>query len=126
MSQIPDHGINDPDLRGDAQADKSCEPPCAEALMAGTLALMTAHAPPCCTQHRQQVAARVASNLVLLSQHPLMSPGFHAVAWKLHAQWVLQTQAGQGGQAEAAGRADDAPKPDHSRALWHTTPEVIQ
>lgn len=128
MSQIPDHGINDPDVHADApvlaRASDACDPPCAEALLAGTLALMTGHAQACCGEHRGLMAAKAASNLLLLSQHPLMSPRFQAVAWKLHAQWTQPIQAAQSPRAAPAEPA--AARPDPSRALWHTTPEVIQ
>lgn len=107
--------------------------PCAEAILAGTLALITGHARCGCTQHRDMMAKKAASNLALLAQHPLMSAGFKTVAAKLHEQWVelihaQRVQAQQVAQqsvADVAGSACMSPA-EQSRALWHTTPEVIQ
>lgn len=142
MSQISDHGINDPDVK----ADEEHVLPCAEALLAGTLALMTGHAQTCCDQHRELMAQKAASNLLMLSQHPLLSPGFRSVAWRLRERWLCQSQS-QADLAHGPGAPapDRAPAPitqatraangdasahatrlDPSCALWHTTSEVIQ
>ena len=120
--------------------------PCAEAVLAGTLALMTGHARCGCAQHRDMMASKAASNLALLAQHPLMSEGFRTVAFKLHIQWVELIQAERVSQytavpsqvapsqtshdamqsaADAAARSRLS-RAEQSRALWHTTPEVIQ
>lgn len=110
--------------------------PCAEAILAGTLALMTGHARCGCAQHRDMMASKAAANLALLAQHPLMSEGFRTVTFKLHAQWVELIQAERVSQnqpahnpiqsaADAAARTHLS-RAEQSRALWHTTPEVIQ
>jgi hypothetical protein len=119
MHQIPDHGINDPDVH----SDEEYVLPSVEALLAGTLALMTGHAQACCDRHRELMARKAASNLLVLSKHPLMSHGFHCAAGNLHGRWLQQSQAdqAQGLQANA-----DAASPDRLRALWHRTSEVIQ
>ncbi len=90
--------------------------PCAEALLASTLALMTGHAQACCADHRELMAEKTVASLQVLSQHPLMSEGFRAVALRLHDRWALEAQG-----ARPADISPTAP-----RALWHTTPEVIQ
>lgn len=90
--------------------------PCAEALMASTLALMTGHAQACCADHRELMAEKTAASLRVLSEHPLMSPGFRAVALRLHDRWAIEARSAQ---AETIS-------PTAPRALWHTTPEVIQ
>lgn len=97
-----------------AHLDDEYGMPCAEALLAGTLALMTGHAQACCADQRELMAARTAASLFTLSQHPRMSPGFREMVQKLHQQW-----------ATASGRADSSFL-QQSRALWHTTHEVIQ
>lgn len=89
--------------------------PCAEALLASTLALMTGYAQACCDGHREVMAGKTAASLLVLSKHPRMSPGFRDLALRLHDRWTV----------EARG-PDDAFSPTAPRALWHTTPEVIQ
>ena len=114
--------------------------PCAEAILAGTLALMTGHARCACAQHRDMMATKAASNLALLAQHPLMSEGFRTVAFKMHMQWVDMIQRDRVNQhlpayshaqapvqaADAAAARTHLSRAEQSRALWHTTPEVIQ
>lgn len=113
MSQQPDQPLS-----AHAQTDDDVSLPCAEALVASTLALMTGHAQACCAERRTEMARQTASNLLSLAQNPLMSAGFRAMAHNLHARWATPALAG------------DVPSPvspsEQSRALWHTTPEVIQ
>jgi hypothetical protein len=67
---------------------------CAEALMAGTVALMTAWAHPCpCTaaealQHRWLIARKLASNLGFLSRHPALSPNLRQVMAHAQRAWA--------------------------------------
>lgn len=98
--------------------------PAAEALIASTLALMTGHAQACCAAQRELMAEKTSASLLMLSRHPLVSPGFRAVAMKLHGQWV----PAQARQPDAAFSppSPHSPYSPQSRALWHTTPEVIQ
>lgn len=98
--------------------------PAVEALVAGTLALMTGHAQACCTAQRELIAEKTSASLLMLSRHPLVSPGFRAVAMKLHGQWV-STRARQADVASAP-YSPTSPYSPQSRALWHITPEVIQ
>ena len=118
--------------------------PCAEAILAGTLALMTGHARCGCAQHRDMMGSKAAYNLAQLAQHPVMSEEFRTVAFKLHTQWVELVQAERIGQHQTAhapthaqvhapvqAAADAAARThlsraEQSRALWHATPEVIQ
>lgn len=130
MNQSPQFHIGSP---GES-VDEEYEMPCAEALLAGTLALMTGHAQSCCADHRNLMACKVTSNLFVLSQHPLLSPGFQAMLFNLHGRWRQQVQS----QAQSASGADSAHHSqalaaentainlDQSRALWHTTPEMSQ
>lgn len=121
MNAFPDHGINDPDVRSIPDQDM----PSAEALLAGTLALMTGISQGCCDRHRQLMTRKIIANLARLSAHPMASSGFRATAANLRVFWVQML-----GQGDAAAGADPAPAPSgHAtahRALWHATPETVQ
>jgi hypothetical protein len=66
----------------------------AEALLAGTLALMTAIAQGCCGEHRAAMQRKVLANLAELEQHPDVSQQFQAVTAQLQQHWAAL--AGQG------------------------------
>ncbi|CAM3366738.1 hypothetical protein [Polaromonas hydrogenivorans] len=126
MNPFPDHGINDPDVRSIADQDM----PSAEALLAGTLALMTGIAQGCCDRHRQMMSHKIIANLAQLADHPMASPGFRATAANLRVFWVRLLR-----QGDAPAGADQATAPsghaeplrsDPHRALWHATPETVQ
>lgn len=115
MNHFPDHdhGVDAYDM------------PCVQALIAGTLALMTGHAQSACAGQRALMAAKTASNLCLLAQHPVVSPDFKSVVLRLRGKWVEQVQAEracgvsvQPGEAFAATEA--------VRALWHRAAEGLQ
>jgi hypothetical protein len=112
----PDHGINDPDV----QRDQAHGLPGAEALLAGSLALMTAFAQSRCDGCRTLIVKKIISNLFMLSQHPVAAPGFKVMAMGLHGNWVQQLQ-----QLQTQGE-ETPPEADQHRALWHATPEVLQ
>ena len=132
MNQFPDHGINDPDI-GSGEQQRL---PTAEALLAGTLALMTGHAQGCCEDHRALMMKKIIANLALLSSHPQASSGFQAMTAKLHAMWVrLLLQPPQplpeslkNHRPAARPAPGDAfhPAPAPHRVLWHTSPETVQ
>lgn len=92
MNAYPDHGINDPDIQPDLDADIGLSAhqrlPTAEAVLAATLALMTGHAQACCEEHRWVMLRKIVANLHLLAHHPGLSAGFKAVAGQLHAMWA--------------------------------------
>lgn len=115
--------------------------PCAEAMLAGTLALMTGHSRCGCPRHRDMMGSKAAANLALLAQHPVMSEQFRAVASKLHTQWIELVQAEriqhfQRTSPSIHSAADTAPAISfpaaapqtaaQSCALWHNAPMVIQ
>jgi hypothetical protein len=112
--------------------------PCAEALVAGTLALMTGHARCGCAQHRDMMARKAAVNLHTLSGHPHISDGLRTVAKKLYEQWIeiIQTdlvksmsaavQAAPASMDHDAFTREQLGKALHHRANWHSTPETIQ
>lgn len=81
------------------QADPSSQP-CATALVAGTLALMTTWADPCptCTlepeAQRRVLARKVVSNLFFMKHHPAFSPALRQVMAHAHARWLDLAQRG--------------------------------
>jgi hypothetical protein len=88
--------------------------PCAEALLAGTLALMTGHAQACCDNHRQLMNAKIVANLSQLGEHAILSAQFRAALWNLRNHWeVMQRQ-------QAPGAAGSDPR------LWHASPSSFQ
>ena len=114
--------------------------PCAEAILAGTLALMTGHARCGCATHRDMMASKAACNLASLAKHPVMSEEFRVVAAKLHTQWVELIHAERISQHQSLQTAQHAAtvtptaymssaemsRAEMARALWHKSPEVIQ
>lgn len=90
-----------PDLPADGDEDPVL--PSAEAMLAGTLALMTGFAEHCealagsatpaaGTQGAARslphlLAAKAASNLFFLAEHPLLSAAFRSTLWRLRSHW---------------------------------------
>jgi hypothetical protein len=125
MSSFPDHGINDPDI----QAASAPGRPSAEALLAGTLALMTGHAQGCCEDHRALMTKKIIANLLMLSSHPEASSGFRAMVAKLHAMWIRLLQQGNVHPLADQPAHRDATlshHPSQHRVLWHATSETLQ
>lgn len=124
--QYPDHGINDPDVQSLHEQNL----PSAEALLAGTLALMTGVAQNGCERHRELMTGKVIANLAMLSVHPMASSGFKATIANLRVFWVrllAQGYAPAGAdQAEAAPGYGVPLHPERPRTLWHATPETVQ
>jgi hypothetical protein len=90
--------------------------PAVEALMAGTLALLTGYAqsaPECA--HRPLMAAKLVSNLFFLSGHPDLSNPMRTMVANLRTRWQLELER----QAPHA----IAPQPT---PLWHTAPAGVQ
>jgi hypothetical protein len=119
MSQLPDRGLNDSDI---GAPDAQGLPP-AEALLAGTLALMTGHAQACCDGQRALLAQKIIANLFMLSRHPAAPPNFRAIAANLHPLWLQVLPPGSEQPQQGLLPADDS---DTHRVLWHTTPETLQ
>jgi hypothetical protein len=88
---------------------------CAEALLAGTLALMTGHVQARCCSHRQDLAEKIVLQLAVLCQDPLLSPGFKNLLWALRARWLALNMG-----------SSIVPRPASDRALWHSSPRVLQ
>ncbi len=80
-------------------------PPCAVALLAATIALMTGHAAPepgarvDAGTLQRLMARKIVSNLFFLRHHPDLSPGLHQLLAGLHARW--SALAAQGGEVPA-------------------------
>ena len=80
--------------------------PSLNALLAGTVALMTAFADPCPQARlapadlRRVLARKVVSNLFFLQQHPAVCPALRQSLAQAHARWVgLAHQAPPGSNA---------------------------
>lgn len=62
--------------------------PCTEAMLAGTLALMTAHAQCRCPVQRGRIVCRVQAQLGWLSEHPGLSGACRQLAQQLQTAWA--------------------------------------
>ena len=87
--------------------------PCGVALLAATLALMTAHAAPEPTARvdaacqRRLMARKIVSNLFFLQHHPDLPPGLRQVAANAHGHW------------QALVAADPRVLPAAAGGVWH-------
>lgn len=88
------------------------ELPAVEAVLAGTLALMTAHAQACCPAQRRLMKGRIVSNLAVLGEHPQLTTVFRCALDKLRCHWELMLEDG-----------GEAPDPERLR---HPTPATLQ
>lgn len=90
--------------------------PPVEALMAGTLALLTGYAqsaPDC--PHRPLMAAKLVSNLFFLSGHPDLSGPMQTMLSNLRTRWQMEVEQQQ------PRTTLPAPTP-----LWHAAPAGVQ
>jgi hypothetical protein len=88
----------------DAGGSESVQPNSAEALLAGTLALMTGHAEATDAGERRLMAQRISGNLLQLAEHPLLSPHFRMALSALMAHWEALLAHGPEGESAAEGR----------------------
>ena len=88
------------------------ELPCAEALLAGILALMTSYAQGCCEQHRRVMAARIDSHLAQLSGHTDLSAEFRSALWSLRLHWQALVER--------------LPAASADPRLWHAAAPAVQ
>jgi hypothetical protein len=113
-----------------AHQDETHVMPCAQAMLAGVLALMTGHAQACCDGQRENMAKKIVQNLFMLSRQAGLSTDFRTVAWNLHTRWVQQVHAlehkSDTTKAEPADSVASALDMDTQRMVWHTTPEAMQ
>lgn len=89
--------------------------PCVEALLGGTLALMTGHVQACCDKQRGLMGLKIANNLSRLAEHPRLTPQFRTMLSNLRARWQQQLQQ----------LGDIAPS-EQDRRLWHRESSSIQ
>lgn len=112
-----------------AEADDDAPPlPSAEAMLAGTLALMTgvveraALAQPLAAHGQSLLMAnKVRSNLFELAGHPHLSAGFRAMVQRLRGHWDRLALPAAGDGIPAAPDAADRTQP-----LWHAAPQRVQ
>jgi hypothetical protein len=97
--------------------------PCAEAMLAGTLALMTGHAQSACATQRDLMGRKIRSNLFFLGQHPALTPNFRTVVQRMHQHWDTLLKASEGPATPSPLGSDDL-LPE--RRLWHTTASLVQ
>lgn len=103
--------------------DDSYVLPCAEALLAGSLALMTGHAQSDCARQRFLMARKIRSNLFFLAQHPGINATFRTVLQRMHDHWdqLVQTRPVE----PPASRAESSELLPETR-LWHPPAERLQ
>lgn len=89
------------------EADDGIALPCDQALLAATLALMTAYANPCtgarvdAATQRRLMARRIVSNLFFLREHPALGPGMRQVMATVHGHWSALARMLEGAPPEA-------------------------
>ena len=101
--------------------DEEYSLPRAEALLAGTLALMTGYVQACCDSHREAMGHKIVTNLQLLGQADVFTPHFRTMLRNLQSRWVKQC-----GAAPAEPVAAALSVAEQRRALWLPAPEVVQ
>ena len=104
-------------------ADESYDLPCAEALLAGSLALMTGHAQSDCARQRHLMARKIRSNLFFLAQHPGVNGPFRTVLQRMHEHWDQLVQAHP---AEPPASRAHTPELLPETRLWHPPAEHPQ
>ena len=104
----------------DALTQEHHMPP-VEAVLAGTLALMTgysqflqAEANPA---HRIGMGEKITRNLAMLSEHPQLSPDCRRVLWHLHERWAVMASCTRDAGAVGLAPPDDAFPAPASRTL---------
>lgn len=109
------------------------ELPCLEAVLAGTLALMTGYSQAMQAElhptQRLQMGAKIGDNLTLLAGHPSLSTGFRQVLFGLRARWLAMGEctahAARGtGEAMEMSELSTAASSD-SRRFYVAPPERI-
>lgn len=101
----------------DATGDEEYLLPSVDALMAGTLALMTGYAQAgteC--PNRGLIVKKLVSNLFFLANHPQVAPPMRCMLGNLSTRWQILLE-------ETAAKGPRAPSP---AASWHTAPETLQ
>lgn len=92
------------------------EMPALEAVLAGTMALMTGFSKAPTVHQKNVLAEKIFCNLGLLSQHPVVSPGFQVMTFKLRSHWLKQNEGDDFGKSVL----------ERTRSLWHKPSEKLQ
>lgn len=98
-------------------ADEQYRMPTTEALIAGTLALMTGHA-QACDLHREAMSRKIAAHLSALMAAEGLSPHFRAMLGKLQLRW--------GAATNEAAPDDMLTAEQQRRSLWMPASETVQ
>lgn len=106
-------------MSGAACCTEEHELPSVEAVLAGTLALMTGYSQALQAdlhpEQRLLMGAKIGRNLALLQGHPLLSEAFQRILAGLHGRWLLMTactaDAGRHAVCGAAACTADAELP---------------
>ncbi len=132
----------EPHAAASSPDDEEYEMPCAQAVLAGTLALMTAYAQSSRDSHRVLMAKKVATNIRLLAHHPQLSQRFRTMLSNLQSRWTdpvhgslnaevpdpatLRNLASDAENSNSVRAVSAVLELDQTRALWHNTPELAQ
>lgn len=99
----------------ECKSKSSCEEyelPSVEAVLAGTLALMTGCAQTHRPAQRRQMMNRIVGNMALLAEHPHLSDPFRCAVRKLRCHWELLVE--------------DGSPPSNEPLLRHIAPATLQ
>ena len=101
--------------------DEEYSLPCTEAVLAGTLALMTGHAQACCCSQRDALGRKIVAGLHQLARSDQFTPHFRALLGSLQNRWAQQCAADAQAPRSAALSAAE-----QRRALWVQAPRTVQ
>ena len=101
--------------------DEEYSLPCTEAVLAGTLALMTGHAQACCCSQRDALGRKIVAGLHQLAHSDQFTPHFRALLGSLQNRWAQQCAADAQVPRSAALSAAE-----QRRALWVQAPRTVQ
>jgi hypothetical protein len=93
--------------------------PCAEAVLAGTLALMTGHAQCGCKNQKRMMASKISANLAGIDSLTGLSPNFKIVMQRLQAHWERLAATEYSAALHADGMPTDSP-------AAHAPPALVQ
>ncbi len=106
---------------GTPSRDEEYSLPCTEAVLAGTLALMTGHAQACCCSQRDALGRKIVAGLHQLAHSDQFTPHFRALLGSLQHKWVQQCAADAQVPRSAALSAAE-----QRRVLWVQAPRTVQ
>lgn len=111
------------DTEIEPDGDSEYTMPCAEAMLAGTLALMTGHAQNACPNRRMLMALKIRHNLDQLGSHADLSEQFRMVVLRLRHEWgaLAVNMPAAGCDPDCCG-ATPEPRERH----WLPTPGLMQ